>query len=79
MYDYFVAFSGKNHSISEPLGVWAECSGHMSTYEFAKIIAKNRIRDGFKNVTIFKYYGNPYDKIMTHCVSWDLVMKNKID
>lgn len=79
MYNYFVAYNGKNHKTSEPLGVWAECNGYMSTYEFAKVIAKNRIRDGFKNVTIFKYDGNPYDKIMTHYVSWNLVIKNKID
>jgi hypothetical protein len=79
MYHYFVAFNRRNHNTLEPLGTWAECNGYMSTYEFAKVIAKDRIKEGFKNVTIFKYSGNPYDKIMTQYVSWNLVMNNKID
>lgn len=79
MENYGIAYNSRNHDINEPLGVYAIAECNMTTLEFAKIIAENRIRDGFKNVTIFKYYGNPYDKIMTHCVSWNLVMKNKID
>lgn len=78
MEHFFVAFNKRDHNISEPLGMWAECNGFISTIGFAKVIARNRIRDGFKNVTIFKYNGNPYDKVMTHYVKWDVIIQNKI-
>lgn len=59
--------------------MWAECDGFVSTFGFAEVIAKNRIKEGFKDVTIFKYQGDPYDKVMTHYVKWDLVNENKVE
>ena len=58
---------------------WAESSCGCSLFEFAEVIAKNRVRDGFKDVTIFKYdYNPPYDKVMTNYVSWNFIKKNKV-
>ena len=80
MENYGVAYNSRNHDINEPLGLYAISECNMTTLEFAKIIAKNRIRDGFKDVTVFKYNGAPpYDKVMTHYVSWNFVMNNKIE
>lgn len=79
MYHYFVAFNKRSHDTSEPLGAWAECSGFISTLGFAEVIAEDRIKQGFKNVTIFKYDGNPYDKVMTNYVDWNLVIENKVE
>ena len=44
--------------------------------------AKEMTERGYKNVTVFEhdmYYGLPYDKAMTRYVSWDYVMKNKVE
>ena len=80
MINYFIAFNELSHDVREPLGTWASAMGYYHNSNSAKFRAKELERIGYKNVTVFKYDGcNPYDKIMTHCVSWDLVMKNKID
>ena len=58
---------------------WAQAACSCSLLEFAEVIAENKVRDGFKDVTIFEYYGDPpYDKVMTNYVSWNFVKKNKI-
>lgn len=78
MKHFFVAYNEKNHKISEPLGVWGQCEGFISTLGFAKVIANKRIKYGFKNVTIFEHEGNPYDNVLKKCVKWDVIIKNKI-
>ena len=79
MKNYFIAFSRLSHDISEPLGAWAECMGYYSLVGLAKLRAQELSNVGYKNVIVFWHDGyDPYDKVMTHCVSWDYVMKNKV-
>jgi len=80
MTNYFIAFNGLNHDPSEPLGAWASCMGYYTFLDGAKIRAKELTDIGYKNVTVFAHDGyDPYDKVMTHYVSWDYVMKNKVE
>ena len=77
MTNYFIAFNKPTHDIS--VCAWASCMGYFTSLEGAKIRAKELTNIGYKNVTVFAHNGyNPYDKIMTHCVDWSYVLKNKI-
>lgn len=79
MINYFIAFNRLSHDVREPLGAWASAMGYYTNSNLAKIRAKELERIGYKNVTVFKHDGyDPYDKVMTHCVSWDYVLKNKV-
>ena len=80
MINYFIAFNGFTHDPLEPLGAWASCMGYYTFLDGPKIRAKELTDIGYKNVAVFAHDGyDPYDKVMTHCVSWDYVMKNKVE
>jgi hypothetical protein len=78
MTNYFIAFNKPTHDTS--IKSWASCMGYYTFLEGAKIRAKELTDIGYKNVTVFAHDGyDPYDKVMTHCVSWDYVMKHKVE
>ena len=78
MVHYGVAWNKRDRDPEIHSG-WAQASCGCSSFEFAEVIAENRVRDGFKDVTVFEYYDEPpYDKIMTHYISWDFIKKNKV-
>ena len=82
MINYFIAFNELSHDTREPLGTLTSAKGGYSNLGLAKIVAKEMTERGYKNVTVFEhdmYYGLPYDKAMTRYVSWDYVMKNKVE
>lgn len=79
MYQYFIAYNSKHHDTTEPLGKWAECIGSFSSLSFAKTYSSQHSQRGYKNVTIFGYNGDPYDKLLRNHVKWDIVLQNKID
>lgn len=77
MTNYFIAFNEPTHDTS--VRSWASCMGHFTSVEGAKIRAKELTDIGYKNVTVFAHDGyDPYDKVMTHCVDWNYVFKNKV-
>lgn len=79
MINYFIAFNELSHDVREPLGTWASAKGHYTNLELAEIEAKEMEEIGYKNVTVFKHDGyDPYDKVMTHYVDWNYVLKNKV-
>ncbi|MBR6907119.1 hypothetical protein IKN40_01065 [bacterium] len=79
MINYFIAFNELSHDVREPLGTLASAMGYYTNSNSAKIKAKELERIKYENVTVFKHDGyNPYDKVMTRCVCWDYVLKNKV-
>ena len=78
MKQYWIAYDKPSHE-DETYSEYLYCIGNFSLLKLAKTVAKEKIQNGFKNVSIFYYDGNPYDKVMTRMVDRNLVEKYRID